>query len=182
MLSVTGTVARANAGDRADFDMAMLEALPQHSFVTATPWFKTPRRFSGPLLRDVMAAAGVKGTTLSGKVQYLDAKYNELHLFTAAPRDNFGCPFTFTGGTAGGAPVKDFNCSGNPLLFSPKWTVNLGAEQVVPLGSKLELVANVNTAWRDDQWGAFEYLDFERIPAYWTTDAALTVPWSVSTS
>ena len=115
------------------------------------------------------------GTSLSGKVQYLDAKYDDLHLFTAAPRDNFACPFTFTGATAGGAPVKDFNCSGNPLLFSPKWTVNLGAEQVVPLGSTLELVANVNTAWRDAQWGAFEYLDFERIPAYWTTDAALTM-------
>lgn len=65
VLSVTGPVERANAGGRADFDMAMLEALPQHSFVTATPWFKTPRKFSGPLLRDVLAAAGVKGTTLS---------------------------------------------------------------------------------------------------------------------
>ncbi|MEO0032591.1 MAG: hypothetical protein RIS94_2349 [Pseudomonadota bacterium] len=115
------------------------------------------------------------GTTLSGKVQYLDAKYNDLHLYTAAPRDNFGCPFTYTGGTAGGAPVKDFNCSGNPLLFAPKWTVNLGAEQVVPVGSDLELVASVDTAWRASQWGAFEYLDFEHIPAYWTTDAALTV-------
>lgn len=115
------------------------------------------------------------GTTLSAKVQYLDTKYNDLHLYTASPRDNFGCPFTYTGAVAGGAPVKNFDCSGNPLLFSPKWTVNLGAEQVVPLGDKLELVGNVDTAWRDSQWGAFEYLDFEHIPAYWTTDAALTV-------
>ncbi|KPF52574.1 UNVERIFIED_ORG: iron complex outermembrane receptor protein [Sphingomonas sp. R1F5B] len=116
-----------------------------------------------------------RGTTLSAKVQYLDTKYNDLHLYTASPRDNIGCPFTYTGAVAGGAPVKDFNCSGNPLLFSPKWTVNLGAEQVVPLNADVELVANVNTAWRDSQWGAFEYLDFERIPAYWTTDASLTV-------
>ena len=116
-----------------------------------------------------------RGTTLSAKVQYLDTKYNDLHLYTASPRDNIGCPFTYTGAIAGGAPVKDFNCSGNPLLFSPKWTVNLGAEQVVPLNADIELVANVNTAWRDSQWGAFEYLDFERIPAYWTTDASLTV-------
>lgn len=115
------------------------------------------------------------GTTLNAKVQYLDAKYDDLHLYTAAPRDNFACPFTFTGGTAGGAPVKDFNCSGNPLLFSPKWTVNLGAEQVVQLGDRLELVANVDTAWRDRQWGGFEYLAFENIPAYWTTDASLTL-------
>ena len=116
-----------------------------------------------------------RGTTLNAKVQYLDTKYDELHLFTAAPRDNFACPFTFTGGSAGGAPVKDFNCSGNPLLFSPKWTVNLGAEQVVSLDDSMELVANVDTAWRDRQWGGFEYLAFENIPAYWTTDASLTL-------
>ncbi|WP_432787419.1 TonB-dependent receptor [Novosphingobium rhizosphaerae] len=115
------------------------------------------------------------GTTLTGKVQYLDAKYNDLHLYTAAPRDNIGCPYTYTGASAGGAPVKDFNCSGKPLLFAPKWTVNLGAEQVVPVGQELELVGNVNTAWRADQWGAFEYLDFEHIRAYWTTDLALTL-------
>lgn len=122
-----------------------------------------------------LLAKPASGTTLNAKVQYLDAKYDKLHLFTAAPRDNFACPFTFTGGTAGGAPVKDFNCSGNPLLFSPKWTVNLGAEQIVPLGDTLELVANVDTAWRDRQWGAFEYLAFESIPAFWTTDASLTL-------
>ncbi|WDF72531.1 TonB-dependent receptor [Novosphingobium sp. KACC 22771] len=116
-----------------------------------------------------------RGTTLNAKVQHLDATYDNLHLYTAAPRDNFACPFTFTGASAGGAPVKDFNCSGNPLLYSPKWTVNLGAEQKVPLGHGLELVANLDTAWRDQQWGGFEYLAFESIPAYWTTDASLTL-------
>lgn len=114
-------------------------------------------------------------TTLNAKVQYLKAVYDDLHLYTASPRDNIACPFTLTGATAGGAPVKDFNCSGNPLLFSPKWTVNLGAEQVVPLGGTLELVGNVATAWRASQWGAFEYLDFEQIPAYWQTDLTLTL-------
>jgi iron complex outermembrane receptor protein len=124
-------------------------------------------------------------TTLSAKVQYLDAKYDDLHLFTAAPRDNFACPFTLTGQLAGGAPVKDFDCSGKTMLFSPKWTVNLGVEQVVPVGDSLELVGTVNTAWRDKQFGAFEYLPFELIPSYWTTDLNLTLRnrdggWSVS--
>ena len=114
-------------------------------------------------------------TTLNAKVQYLDASYDDLHLYTASPRDNINCPYTFTGGVAGGAPVKDFDCSGNPLLYSPKWTINLGAEQIVPLGPDFELVGTVNTAWRDDQYGAFEYLDFERIRAYWTTDLGLTL-------
>lgn len=114
-------------------------------------------------------------TTLNAKVQYLDATYDDLHLYTASPRDNINCPFTLTGGTAGGVPVKDFNCSGKPLLFSPKWTINLGAEQIVPLNNELELVGNIATAWRDEQFGAFEYLDFERIPAYWQTDISLTL-------
>ncbi|MFM5954842.1 MAG: TonB-dependent receptor [Novosphingobium sp.] len=122
-----------------------------------------------------LIAKPMSTTTLSAKVQYLDTKYDDLHLFTAAPRDNIACPFTLTGQIAGGAPVKDFNCSGYPLLFSPKWTVNLGIEQVVPLGDKLELVGNANTAWRDQQWGAFERLPFELIPAYWTTDLSLTL-------
>ena len=115
------------------------------------------------------------GTTLSAKVQYLDAAYDDLHLYTAAPRDNIGCPYTLTGQIAGGAPVKDFNCSGNSLLFAPRWTVNLGIEQMLSLPRDLELVGNANTAWRDDQWGAFEHLDFEHIPAYWTTDLGMTL-------
>lgn len=64
LLSVTGKVTQRNAAGRADFDMAMLDALPKHSFSTGTPWFKGPRRFSGPLLRDVLAVAGAQGSTL----------------------------------------------------------------------------------------------------------------------
>jgi hypothetical protein len=44
--------------------MAMLEALPQQSFTTRTPWYKEGRKFTGPLLRDVLAAAGAGGKTL----------------------------------------------------------------------------------------------------------------------
>lgn len=61
VLTVRGRITRPNAGDRADFDMAMLEALPQREFSTRTPWFNEARRFTGPLLRDVLAAAGAQG-------------------------------------------------------------------------------------------------------------------------
>ncbi|MDB5940365.1 MAG: hypothetical protein JWP77_2729 [Polaromonas sp.] len=63
-LSVSGNITLKNAGERADFDMAMLAALPQHSFTTQTPWYKEPKKFTGPLLRDVLAAAGAQGKTL----------------------------------------------------------------------------------------------------------------------
>ncbi len=64
LLSLTGRVRSPNAGTRADFDMAMLERLPQTSFSTRTPWYAQPRKFTGPLLRDVLAAAGAHGSVL----------------------------------------------------------------------------------------------------------------------
>jgi hypothetical protein len=64
VLSIGGRVQRTNQGERAALDMAMLEALAQRSFTTKTPWFKQPRKFTGPLLREVLAAAGAKGSVL----------------------------------------------------------------------------------------------------------------------
>lgn len=56
---------RNEGGQRRQFDMAALERMPQRSMVTATPWYDHPRKFTGPLLRDVLAAAGAKGGTLT---------------------------------------------------------------------------------------------------------------------
>lgn len=63
-LSISGSITLKNSDERADFDMAMLAALPQHSFTTHTPWYKEAKKFTGPLLRDVLAAAGAQGKTL----------------------------------------------------------------------------------------------------------------------
>ncbi|WP_300658828.1 hypothetical protein [Hydrogenophaga sp.] len=65
ILSVSGKIAVKNKGDLAVFDMAMIEALPQHSFTTRTPWYDKPVKFTGPLLSDVLAAVKASGTTLS---------------------------------------------------------------------------------------------------------------------
>jgi hypothetical protein len=64
VLTVFGRVRKTNAGAAAQFDMAMLEQLPQQSFVTRTPWFSMPRKFTGPLLRDVLEACGAQGSNL----------------------------------------------------------------------------------------------------------------------
>lgn len=49
----------------AEFDLAGLKKLPQQSFTTHTPWFKDPMTFTGPLMRDVLASAKLKGNSLS---------------------------------------------------------------------------------------------------------------------
>ncbi|MCW5654257.1 MAG: hypothetical protein KIT53_10975 [Hydrogenophaga sp.] len=65
VLSVTGKIAVTNQPGRAAFDMAMLEALPQHSFTTRTPWFDKPVTFTGPLLADVLALVKASGATIN---------------------------------------------------------------------------------------------------------------------
>lgn len=64
VLTLRGQLRKPNDGIEAHFDMSMLEALPQASFVTRTPWYTQARRFTGPLLRDVLAAAGAHGSVL----------------------------------------------------------------------------------------------------------------------
>jgi len=60
---VLAVSARAQAGDKAprrtDFEPGQLERLPQHTIRTTTPWYSGAHEFSGPLLRDVLDAAGV---------------------------------------------------------------------------------------------------------------------------
>ncbi|HAX20699.1 MAG TPA: hypothetical protein DCY64_10490 [Hydrogenophaga sp.] len=65
ILSITGKIVEKNAGDKARFDMRMIEALPQHSFTTSTPWFDKPVKFTGPLLSDVLAAVKASGSQIS---------------------------------------------------------------------------------------------------------------------
>lgn len=61
VLTVSGKIGVHNQGTSAVWDMAMLEALPQKTFTTLTPWENQPIRFTGPLLRDVLAAVKAQG-------------------------------------------------------------------------------------------------------------------------
>ena len=64
ILTVNGKIGIKNSPDAALFDAALLDALPQHSFVSATPWLKNPATFTGPLLKDVLQALKAQGTNL----------------------------------------------------------------------------------------------------------------------
>jgi hypothetical protein len=62
VLSASGKVAETNKDGKALLDMAMLRALPQHTFTTETVWDKRPVKFSGPRLRDVLKLVKGSGT------------------------------------------------------------------------------------------------------------------------
>lgn len=64
VLSLSGRLQQPNRGAVAAFDMALLARLPQASFSTRTPWYAQARRFTGPLLRDLLSAVGNQGSVM----------------------------------------------------------------------------------------------------------------------
>jgi hypothetical protein len=65
ILEVTGTIASANSGDRARFDLPMLEKLGITRLETSTAWTEGTPVFDGVLLSDLLKAVGAKGDTLT---------------------------------------------------------------------------------------------------------------------
>lgn len=67
VLTLTGAIGVRNRGQAAAFDLDMLRALPQVSFTTPTPWDHRPLKFTGPLLRDVLALVQASGRLLKAR-------------------------------------------------------------------------------------------------------------------
>lgn len=64
ILTIKGDISQTNVGETAQFDQAMLEALPGREGAMETPWTKGVVTFKGPLLRAVLDVVGAKGTNL----------------------------------------------------------------------------------------------------------------------
>jgi hypothetical protein len=65
VLSISGLISNTNNGDKAEFDMAMLEGLGTASWTTKTPWYKDPVTFSGVPMSKLLDVVGAKGTSLT---------------------------------------------------------------------------------------------------------------------
>ena len=64
VLKINGKIGIKNTANGAVFDDALLDALPQKSFFTETPWTKGRVKFTGPLLSDVLKAVNASGTNV----------------------------------------------------------------------------------------------------------------------
>ena len=62
ILNVSGKITVFNAGNSAEFDLAMLERMKKTGFSTTTPWFDGVTTFEGVLLRDLMEILGANGS------------------------------------------------------------------------------------------------------------------------
>lgn len=135
-------------------------------------------------------ALATRTTLLRGNVQYLDATYdsfvyNQIDLSAATDPANFLLPITGCDVTQVMTPRRSFDidCSGRPALNAPKWTLNAGVQQTVPIGD-LDLVGNVDARYRSSRLVGFSFLPMAYSGDDITLDASLTLQslqgWTVT--
>jgi len=64
VLTVSGSITNINAGETAEFDRAMLEAIGTVTFETETMWTEGVQTFTGVELSDLLSVLGVNGSQL----------------------------------------------------------------------------------------------------------------------
>ena len=112
-------------------------------------------------------------TILTANVQYLDANYSSFSFLAPATRGvppASGCRETPDPGTT----LDTVNCSGKEAFASPKFTVNLGAQQTIRLDG-YKLVGNIDTQYLTSRYIGFDYLSSEYAPPVWSTNAQLAL-------
>jgi iron complex outermembrane receptor protein len=119
-------------------------------------------------------------TRIFGGVQYLDAtydsfRYNQVDTSAVTDPPNFLVPITGCSYAQVMAPRRSFDidCSGMPALYSPDWTVNLGAEQAVATGIG-EFTAIAEGRYRSDRTLGFSFLPAARSGDDLIIDASLS--------
>lgn len=105
-------------------------------------------------------------TTLSANVQYLDAKYNAFR-YSSPARPFNGCSVTQT-------TTFTIDCSGKPAINSPKWTVNLGAQQVIEVGD-YQVTLSADTQYRSGRYNDFDYIAPEYVKHSWASNAQISI-------
>lgn len=109
-------------------------------------------------------------TTINGDLLYLDAKNDFFTYQTPAalrPRTNCVVTNAATPGTL------NVDCAGLPSYNSPKWTVNVGVEQRIPLG-EFEVVVNADTQHKTARYMGFEYQPEQIQQSSWTSNAQIS--------
>lgn len=115
-------------------------------------------------------------TRLNGTVQYLDStvdrfRYNLPRTATSLPPVT-GC--AVTNGGSGTALTYQVDCSGKPGYNSPRWAVNAGIDQTIPLGA-LEVVLNGALHYRANAVVGFDYLPQQNTGANTTFDLGASI-------
>lgn len=109
-------------------------------------------------------------TVLSATVAYLDAQNDSFKFTQPVPlATNTTCAVT-PSPIATIPPRVVVDCSGKQSFNAPKWSINLAAEQTIPLGD-YNLVLGADTQYKSKRFMGFEYQTFQLQPSSWTSNA-----------
>lgn len=112
-----------------------------------------------------------RNTVLTGAVQYLDTETADF-IYTVPDTNNLGIPPATTCPSTDSGAVFTVDCSGNPLLNSPKWSINAGLDQTFELGDH-KIVVNVSGRYRSNRMIGFDYLPQQNSGGTFEADASL---------
>ncbi len=112
-------------------------------------------------------------TLLGADLQYLDTEYDDFRYVNAGTAIT-GCDVIGARNNPNGLSTID--CSGREALRSPKWTLNLSAQQTFAIGNN-QVIVGANTHYQSSSMGYLDYLPEETLDSYWRSNAFATYQW-----
>lgn len=131
--------------------------------------------------------APTNNDTFNLNVQYLNTRYSTFVYRVAQPGPvgvpRINCPLTQTG--FGNPRQFEVNCSGNPAVNAPKWSITAGYERTFRLDEDFDLEFGINTQFQSGRFLGVEYQAEQFQKSFMQTDASLTLrnvthDWSVT--
>jgi iron complex outermembrane receptor protein len=111
-------------------------------------------------------------TLLSADIQYLKTNYRTF--LYQAPAGRSDPPFTTCAVSVAANPtLYDVNCAGKPAYYSPKFTINLAAQQTFEFENH-KLVIGADTQYKTKQYVGFEYRPSQLVGAQWRSNANIS--------
>ena len=119
---------------------------------------------------DLAVQAG-PGTVLTAGAQYLNTDTSDF-IYTTPDTGNVGIPPATGCASRDDGAFFTVNCSGNPLLNSPEWSLNGGIEQTIELGDH-KIVLNAGGRYRSNRVVGFEYLPLQNTGGTFEADVSI---------
>lgn len=108
-------------------------------------------------------------TMISADVQYLDTEQrNFTYLQGPGAPPLTGCAIN----AVTGASPYEVDCGGLPSYNSPKWTMNLAANQTIVMGD-YEINLSADTQFRSSRYVGFNYLQEQKVGSTWRSNAQI---------
>lgn len=114
-----------------------------------------------------------EGGTIRGAIEYVDSEYKQFIIQQSAmfvPPGRVGCPVSAP--NAQGLVTVD--CSGKPLIRSPKWSGNFGVSQEIGLGNGGNVTLDADVSFAGERYVSADFTAAQLAKSYANVSASLT--------